>query len=112
MEIVTRVNSDVREGKQFLQDQLSRINYLKHVDMKFIANKEFTNYFRQVRSRSKIRQPHNTNILEARNPKYLIKIAKMNKYIMETTVVKSVYKRHSREPENVAFMISCSLYTA
>jgi len=42
VEIVTRVNSDASEGKQFLQDQLSRINYLKNVDMKFIANKEFT----------------------------------------------------------------------
>jgi len=30
--IVARVNSDACEGKQFLQDQLSRINYLKNVD--------------------------------------------------------------------------------
>jgi hypothetical protein len=31
---------------------------------------------------------------------------------LKPNTVKSVYKGHSREPENVTFMISCPLYTA
>ena len=33
------------------------------------------------------------------------------KFIIDLCTVKSVYKDHSGEPENVVFMSSCSLYT-
>jgi hypothetical protein len=36
---------------------------------------------------------------------------RLRKMLLETITVKSVYKGHSREPTNVAFMSSCPLYT-
>jgi hypothetical protein len=44
------------------------------------------------------------------------KICRMNPYSHRQTtgeerIVKPVYRGHSREPENVAFMSSCPLYT-